>query len=780
MKKFYALSLLIPFAFIANARQLSPQEALARLNSPASRSSESNLKINDNPVFTLKKNGLNTLYVFNQTYGGYVVVSGDDCAAPLLGYSDSGNFDVNNLPPQLQWWLDFYSREIEYAAGHGMEYRNISTRSDMAPISPMLSTRWDQGSPYNDDCPSLNGSNCVTGCVATAMAQTMKYHNYPQTGSGQNSYSWNNQTLSMNFSNVNFDWSNMTDTYGSASTQKEIDAVAQLMYACGISVNMDYTASESGASAFSVGPALYQYFGYSSAMVMPSRAFFSSSDWNNLIYNQLAAGMPVLYGGQSDEGGHEFVCDGYSSDGYFHFNWGWSGMSDGYYLLSALDPMTQGIGGSTGGFNYNQSVVLNVAPAGNSATSAIPAIYCYGDFSTQSSSTSLGQSVRFTSGTAFYNFGVTTLEVTLGLEIKDASGNSQYVAGGKAESYKVLSGYTSFNATLPQNLSNGTYTLSPVYKTSGSDAWMKVPVPLSAAQTISMTVSNGRATFSNNSPKISVTDLSLNSNIYLDTNFKASFTVQNNDENEYYAQLMFGLMNSNGQEVTESSTAIPVDLKSGESTDVEYITEFASQISSSTGTTQTVQPGSYILVLFDMVSGNVVYEYPQMVTVAKAPSNTQLSVSGFGLADGSTVASNPEDIEFTGNVQCVDGYYADQLIVAVFPKGATSTSIEGSSDYLFLEQGQSSDFSVSVSVTGATPGEEYFAVVYTADKKELTQPLYFTIGNFDAGVSEISGSADAVARYYTLDGVEVSKDNLNPGLYILRQGHQSKKILITR
>ena len=779
MKKLYALSLFFSLIFSISAHQRSPQEALARLINVSTRAASSFLINDDTPVFSLKKDGFTSLYIFNTGSKGYVIVSADDCTVPLLGYSDSENFDARNMPSQLKWWLDFYAGEIQYAADHGLKAEMLSTRSDFSPISPMLKTQWNQDAPYNDDCPLDNGKRSVTGCVATAMAQAMKYFNWPAKGTGENSYSWNNQTISLNFANISFDWNNMADTYNSSSSGTQNAAVAQLMYACGVAVNMDYSSSESGANSFAIGPALYNYFGYSDEIVMPSRAFYGTSDWQNLIYQQLANGMPVIYGGDSDSGGHQFVCDGYNADGYFHFNWGWSGQSDGYYLLSALDPISQGIGGSTTGYNYNQGIIVNMIPIGKSGTVDLPKVYCYGNFATASSSASLSGKAQFKSDGGFYNFGVKEIVVNFGVKVTDSNGNSQYISESESVALRSLYGIDSVDVELPTNLAEGSYTVTPVYKESGSSSWTDIPTLLSGIRSLSMKVANSTAYFTDNNPEVEISDFKIDSNLYIGSNFKASFTIKNTGSSEFYSQLMIGLINQyTNEEAGTTSSAIAVDLESGQSSSIDFISEFVSS-SSSSGESSSLSPGTYNLVVFDMETGNIFYEYPQSITLQAAPSDTKLSITNFGLEDGSSVVTDVNAIKFNGTVECEQGYYANQLIVAIFAEGATTTTNYASSDFLFLNTGQSADFSVTISMPNAKSGEEYEAVVYTASTEQLSNPLLFSIGDSDTGINEIFNS-DQEIHFYKLDGLEVSSHNLTPGMYIVKKGNHTSKIIINR
>ena len=188
--------------------------------------------------------------------------------------------------------------------------------------------KWNQDSPYNNLCPIINISTskrAVTGCVATGMAQVMKYYQWPVTGTGSNSYTTSTKhiPLSLNFSQTTFDWANMTETYNGSSSAAQKNAVATLMYNCGVSVNMDY-AESSGAASTASAKALVNKFGYNPNIQHIDRRYYTRDEWKSIIKDELSAARPVLYGGDDGTSGHFFVCDGYDNNDFFHFNWGWA------------------------------------------------------------------------------------------------------------------------------------------------------------------------------------------------------------------------------------------------------------------------------------------------------------------------------------------------------------------------------------------------------------------------------------------------------------------------
>lgn len=329
------------------------------------------------------------LYVFNVAgNNGFVVVSNDDRATSILGYADSGCFDETAMPENMQAWLQGYADELATLDNSGLAATQSTGGSHYyaAPgvktaIAPLIQTLWNQDSPYNDLCPVYSGTNkSATGCVATAMAQAMYF---TETQAGNSSTTTTAEIPGYTPSGLSaqpaipagtpLSWSNMQLTYPAVGTEAQKSAantaVAQLMYYCGVSLEMAY-GQQSGTQTSKVASSLRNYFGYDATTTFVIRSSYTYLDWINLMYYELSQGRPVVYGGQSTGGGHCFICDGYQSEDYFHINWGWGGISNGYFKLSALSPNEQGIGGSTStdGYHYGQEAVIGIQKAGGSGT----------------------------------------------------------------------------------------------------------------------------------------------------------------------------------------------------------------------------------------------------------------------------------------------------------------------------------------------------------------------------------------------------------------------------
>ena len=323
--------------------------------------------------------GFDNVYVFT-TANSFVILAADDCERPVLGYSLNGGFDLENMPENKAAWIQEYSDGIRYAIDHQMRASTevLQLWNDLAAgrpdagravtvVSPLVQTQWNQGNPYNLLCPSSS----VTGCVATAMAQVMKYWNYPEHGIGSHSYvHYNYGELSADFQSTTYDWTNMLNSYSGSSTQTQKMAVATLMYHCGVSVDMDYSPSGSGAVTAQVADALKTYFNYSTQTQHHSRSEYDDDTWVAMLKADLDLNRPIQYHGSGSGGGHSFVFDGYNSSNYFHVNWGWGGYCDEYYQVSNLNPGPGGIGsGSNGIYNDYQGAIFHAHPSECTASS---------------------------------------------------------------------------------------------------------------------------------------------------------------------------------------------------------------------------------------------------------------------------------------------------------------------------------------------------------------------------------------------------------------------------
>lgn len=510
-------------------------------------------------------------YVFNiKNTEGYIIVVADDACFPILGYSIESKFDTNNLPIQLNKWLWHRAKEIAYIKKQGFEASDeikqewkklenpssaVSRTERTEGVNPLILTKWDQSPFYNDLCPYdvQAQERVVTGCVATAMAQIMKYHNHPKTGQGIYSYTHDKYgSLSADFGSTTYDWANMPNRVTSRNT-----AVATLMYHCGVSVDMNYDISENGGSGafpMQIETALKKYFGYASTVKFVERKSYSEVNWISLLKVELDARRPIEYNGFGTGGGHAFVCDGYDDNNFFHFNWGWGGNSDGFFNINALNPGSLGTGGGDGGFNNNQNAIIGIQPAPNS-------------------STNLQLSKAITVNPSPVGFG-TDLNVNFNIVNR---GNSQFVGDYAVALFDEDFEFVSFigepltNRTLNANntytndlsftqnsvfLSEGDYYVS-VYFREPQKEW-QILTQSTFANPLRVTVTNVVADLS-----MYGTPITVNTDPIFQTQpFEVSFNIANLKTTDFEGDLLLALYDLEGNFIKEIETKANVILRS--------------------------------------------------------------------------------------------------------------------------------------------------------------------------------------------------------------------------
>ena len=437
-------------------------------------------------------------YVFNaQDNQGFVIVSGDDRAVPILGYADEGSFDAENMPENVRSWLQGYADQIASLAKSAVnvvpEKRTAESQPYHAAIPKILKTVWGQDKPFNNDCPLYiyegTGYPTVTGCVATAIAQIMYHHKYPTAETEAiPGYSYDSNSRSVDgLPATTFDWDDMKTDYSLGYSEAQGSAVAKLLTYCGRSVEMAYGPSSSGSNELNLVKSLTTYFGYDKSIVSLKRDSYTDYEWQELLYGELSAGRPVLYSGRTDANtGHSFVCDGYDGAGKYHFNWGWNGSYNGFYTISALYPETAlfpdpthsgtGAGSGTTGYVFSQSMIINIKPDAGGST---PDLYlCAHEINNQYMDVSDSKMT-----THFWNQTGWEGSFDIGYEVTDANDESSIVTQRPAN---LGNGYYS-DRTLSWstlNLADGTYKVRPVSRQTSATEFR----PLVANYYVELTV----------------------------------------------------------------------------------------------------------------------------------------------------------------------------------------------------------------------------------------------------------------------------------------------------
>lgn len=428
-------------------------------------------------------------YVFNtEGNNGFVVVAGDDAVSPILGYSLESSFDSNDIPPALQWKLDRYRDEMSRLSAENV--RVLSRSISKNPIEPLITTQWGQKSYFNRFTPIFDGRQCPTGCIATAVAQVMYYHRGSERYIGSHSYEWRGEIFSYDYSKASFDWDNMRAGYlGVVVSDTEANAVSELMLACGIGVNMGYKGSGSGSDIVFAKRFLVENMGYNPEMAIRYKNNYNPEEWEELLYCELVNDRPIICQG----GGHAYICDGYDGEGYFHFNWGWDGSYDSYFLPSLLNPTPED------NFHNDMYILSGVEGSKTDGIYWTPDLICKDEFKIDER------------GKAFINvvnYNTKDFKGKLGAKITSQDGVLaqwyEFEPDVEIEAVRIIGiwvgrGTYTLRGDLPRNigLKAGKYVLYPAYY-SDANAWRELRCFAGCQGTILLEVTeDGRYIYSN-------------------------------------------------------------------------------------------------------------------------------------------------------------------------------------------------------------------------------------------------------------------------------------------
>lgn len=404
------------------------------------------------------------VYVFNAIgEQGFVLVSAEDNARAVLGYSDEGHIDAQNIPANMRAWLQMYADELARAAKAPAAADAQRTVEYYPVVEPLIgNVAWNQDAPYNNHCPIDPNTNqrSVTGCMATAVAQVMYHHKYPKKGTGTYSYWCGWENLSVDFSKATYDWDHMLPSYKNGYTQQESDAVAQLMYHVGVACNMWYGSSASGAGMGMGMQALVRHFDYDAAIRVLMKDYMDEEAVMDEIVVELQGSRPVFIEAltKNDEG-HAFVCDGIQADGYIHINWGWGGYGNGYFALSAMNPTNQGIGGASDDGAFTEQVTLYTGIQPNQGGQTEPMIVSSGIDMTSAAAIAKSSKVSVTIY-AFQNAGLAEESGKIAFMLYQNGEQYQTVGTGRSWQLKPMHYYRSVDASASMaNIPAGEYEM---------------------------------------------------------------------------------------------------------------------------------------------------------------------------------------------------------------------------------------------------------------------------------------------------------------------------------
>ncbi|MFV0582998.1 MAG: thiol protease/hemagglutinin PrtT [Parabacteroides gordonii] len=368
-----------------------------KANSPQTKASEPALTLVWSDAGTTTKSAGSvqdaTFYVFNrEDADGFVVVAGDDAVYPILGYGMQQLFEKDSMPSNLRGWFDSYQRQINWIRENKQEAsREVSVAWNQVRQGTMqlksggvslTTVLWDQMTPYNNLCPVVNSQRTPTGCVATSTSIAMQYHKWPDVGEGSHSYTSQTYNLSLSATfDTPYQWDNMPSTYTAGQyTTEQAQNIATLMYDVGVMSDMNYAPGNSGALTLTAAQGLVNYMKYDKSLHVLQRENYQTAEWESIIKGELDDNRPVVYGGENDQNeGHQFIIDGYNDADYYHVNWGWGGLANGYYLLAVLEPEEQGTGGNIGGFSLDQDAIISMKKPVEGSTYQDVLAFFYGE-----------------------------------------------------------------------------------------------------------------------------------------------------------------------------------------------------------------------------------------------------------------------------------------------------------------------------------------------------------------------------------------------------------------
>lgn len=411
-------------------------------------------------------------YVYNRDGGGFVIVSGDDAIGPYLAYSYENSFRTDNMPDNLRCYLDMLEEEVKYYRGHkGVWEPAIKLGYATAAQEKVLTTAlWNQNEPYWNLCPTYMGSRCYSGCVATAMAIVLRYKKWPEKGTGRlDSYTTRTHKIQVSGYDLGhtYDWDNMPLSVTGSTTSAQKSQIATIVHDCGVMVQMDYTPNGSGAYSEDILPALVEHMDYDAGNVLRSRDIYTRAEWMAMIKESIDNDCPILYGGVSSDGGHEFVVDGYSGDNYVNINFGWSGDGNGMYYLTDM-----------GGFTKYCDAIFNLRKDEGNPEYHESLLFLYG--------TGLAIKGGYTSGTPFTvtvsevdNLGTDEFSGDVAMGLNDKNGNlveiiseiDNFNGSGFKPGYYYESGYYTCEPTSPIKANR---SIQLYYRDNSSSPWKKM------------------------------------------------------------------------------------------------------------------------------------------------------------------------------------------------------------------------------------------------------------------------------------------------------------------
>ena len=706
-------------------------------------------------------------YVFNVGNDkGFVIVSGDDAVTPILAYADRGDFSEREMAPAAKAMLESYAQQIEMIQQNPS--LSVAASTSYAAIAPMVQTQWNQMEPYNYMCPTITGEpgRSVTGCVATAMAQIMYYHKWPVAETKAiPAYEMSTGELIAGADPVVIDWDAMQLTYTGSEAEDDPAAlaVAQLMVLCGKSVKMNYSYNSSGAGDGAMLNALKSYFDYDGAARLVYREDYANADWEKMVYDELAAQRPVYLSGFSESAsgqvGHAFVCDGYDGQGLFHINWGWGGMSDGFFRLTLLNPDDHGTGGNngSGGFSMDEVAIIGMQPnqggtLQETAEMTLQAFFCTEESVTRSS---FAAGFLLPLDLTAWNLTSQTFAVEVGVAIYDEDNQLWGVSetGMSASALETSYGWGGvISVTVGKGITDGTYTLRLVHKVNGSEEW--TPLKNADKYYLEMQVNGNNATVTNRAPHsgIAVNNMDLQGNLSVGS--QQTFTYNITNTGDTYTQNIAFLVNS------DLISAIGLNLDPGNTDD--YIFSWTPD-----------RKGTYRVSLADATTGEIFHS--EQITIGEMKTQELDATFQFDDATGSELFG----YEVSGNsikgtmsvINKGEEDFMDYITCGLYFDGGDHNLYLATSNTIFVEVKAGESVDVPFEFPDLDYSKRYMLIVDYKSAGEYAPDIrssFVTLKDNSTAIEGIEASGEEASQpVYNLQGVRMPDGaSLPKGIYI--------------
>lgn len=705
-------------------------------------------------------------YVFNVGNDkGFVIVAGDDAVSPILAYADRGDFSEREMAPAAKAMLESYAQQIEMIQQNPS--LSVAASTSYEAIAPMVETQWNQMKPYNYMCPTITGEpgRSVTGCVATAMAQIMYYHKWPVAETKViPAYEMSTGELIAGADPVVIDWDAMQLTYTGSEAEDDPAAlaVAQLMVLCGKSVKMNYSYNSSGAGDGAMLNALKSYFDYDGAACLVYREDYANADWEKMVYDELAAQRPVYLSGFSESAsgqvGHAFVCDGYDGQGLFHINWGWGGMSDGYFRLTLLNPDDHGTGGNngSGGFNIDEGAIIGIQPNQGGTSQEVAQMTLDHFAATEETITrnSVYGSFSVPVNAACWNNTSQTLSVELGLAYYDESNEMVGEPSGLG-SYSLDTGYglSSDELSMGKGILDGTYYVKFVHKVNGSDEWTLMKN--ADKHYLELQVNGTTATIVNHAPQqdFVVNDVNVQGNMSVGS--QQTFTYNITNTGNTYTQKVTFFVNK------EIVSQIGLNLDPGATDDYMF-------------SWTPAREGIYEIGLATGDGTEIITS--QKVTIGEAKSHELDVTFQFDDAEGSEILG----YEVSGNsikgtmsvINKGEEDFMDHITCGLYFDGGDHKLYPASSNTIFVEVKAGESVDVPFEFSNLDYSKRYKVIVNYMSAGEYAPDIrssFIILKDNPSGIEgvEVDGEAETDQPVYNLQGVRMPDGvSLPKGIYI--------------